>query len=149
MNKTVNAALYFSRSFKITTDPLPHWCEGLQGGHIVDVATKNGETKYFKVAPYGRKRLTAKDYKYILCDDLIQCSDVTWEFYKNQSDRVTTFVGRALVGREVMYQGNMSTITECREISGSNKFVYTIKYDLRKGGKRLEEDVIVDCLFCN
>jgi hypothetical protein len=153
MNNSVNAALYYNRSYTILThdDPLPAWCEGLPSGQILDVVTKDGQNKYFKVVPSGRRGRHSRnaDFKYICCDKLIQHKAINWAYFKNQSGTETTFVGRALEGREVLYQGFLASIDECRA-NNREEFTYTIVYTHRgKGRERLPEATILECLICS
>ena len=138
----INASLYCTRSYFIQKKPLPDWCEGVERGLITDVVTKDGQSKFFRVISSGRRSRNASDEKFILCDHIISSTEVVWDYFKRQSDRRTTFNGRALIGRIVRKVAHQpGTITESRE-QHNGTFIYTVEYPRGPMEHWCEEDVL-------
>lgn len=155
-----NASVYYNRYFNIQQprdSTLSKWFDGSFKGNIIDVVTKDGIQKYFKIIEVTRSRgrsvVNADKFKYIPCEELVSCKTITWDYFKGQSDRKTMFNGRALVGRTVVKKGPTGTdqqfegtITECREVD-DGKYVYTIEYSARtKPSEHWEERSVMEYL---
>jgi hypothetical protein len=141
-NPPINGSIYFSRKFSLKqpteANPLSPWITDNNKWAVVDVVTKDGSNKFFKLVEVGRVRgrgnVVIDKSKYIPCEQLALSDAIEWDCYKNQSGKGTFFNGRALVGRVVKKESEAGflegSITECRELD-QEQYVYTVEFYVR------------------
>ncbi len=150
LNSNSNAALYCLRSFDVIKDvnSSEAWCEDIESGLIMDVVYNDSTNiKYFKISPLGRSRRfsSGESIKYIVCDDVISSKQLVWKPFKNQTDNTTTFKGRALMNRNISYQGYRGVIIACRGNEGN--YEYKVEYHSKgRGIEWLTEELLNECL---